>query len=341
MRPMISIKDIARKAGVSHSTVSRALRNSPLVNAKTAALVQKIAREHKYVASAVARSLVTRRTNTIGIVVTSIADPFAGEVVGGIEECALENDYSVILAASHGDPDREFRAVQSFYERRVDGVIVMASRVGTRYLSILSEMNSPIVLINSHHRGEFTYSVRIDNVEAAKMATNHLIGLGHRRIAYIGDESGFQSDSERLRGYQEALKDEGISLDPAMVVQADGTPAKGLSAMSDLLRLPQPPTGVFCYNDREALGAMRAVRECGMRVPDDISIVGFDDLFLSSYIDPPLTTIRQPKHEMGRQATEILFALLNEEKPKSRISIGTLVVRESTARVSTRARRDP
>src|SRR5215813_13058483 len=178
---MISIKDIARAAGVSHSTVSRALRNSPLVNAKTAELVRKIAKEQNYVASAVARSLVTKRTNTIGVVVTSIADPFAGEVVGGIEECALANGYSVILAASNSDPDREFRAVQSFYERRVDGVLVMASRVGAEYLSWLSEMKAPIVLINSHHRGEFAYSVRIDNISGAKLATGHFLELGHRR----------------------------------------------------------------------------------------------------------------------------------------------------------------
>jgi DNA-binding LacI/PurR family transcriptional regulator len=328
---MISIKDIARVAGVSHSTVSRALRNSPLVNAKTAALVRRIAKKQRYVASAVARSLVTKRTNTIGIVVSSIADPFAGEVVGGIEECALANNYSVILAASHGDPDRELRAVQFLHERRVDGVIVMASRVGVRYRSSLSRMKSPIVLINSHHRGEFAHSVRIDNVGAAKIATLHLVELGHRRIAYIGDELGFQSDSERLNGYQKALKDAGLPFDPALVAYGDGTPVRGLDAMSRLLSLPEPPTAVFCYNDREALGAMRAVREYGLRIPDDISIVGFDDLFLSSYTHPPLTTIRQPKHEMGRQATEILFGLLSGDQPRSQISQGTLIVRESTA----------
>src|SRR5215467_3454543 len=227
---MISIKDIARAAGVSHSTVSRALRNSPLVNPKTAELVRKIAKEQNYVASAVARSLVTQRTNTIGVVVTSIADPFAGEVVSGIEECALANNYSVILAASHGDPDRELRAVQSFNERRVDGVLVMASRVGARYRSRLSGLRAPVVLINSHYRGEFKYSVRIDNVGAAKVATGYLVELGHRRIAYIGDELGFQSDSERFNGYQKALTDAGLSFDPAIVAYGDGTPARGLQA---------------------------------------------------------------------------------------------------------------
>jgi DNA-binding LacI/PurR family transcriptional regulator len=328
---MISIKDIARAAGVSHSTVSRALRNSPLVNARTAALVHRIAKKQKYVASAVARSLVTQRTNTIGIVVTSIADPFAGEVVGGIEECALADNYSVILAASHGDPDREFRTVQSLHERRVDGVIVMASRVGVWYRSLLAGLKSPIVLINSHHRGEFSHSVRIDNVGAAKIATSHLVELGHRCIGYIGDEFGFQSDAERFSGYQKALKEAGLPFDAGRVVYGDGTPVRGRDAMFQLLSLEEPPTAVFCYNDREALGAMRAVRERGLRVPDDISIVGFDDLFLSSYTDPPLTTIKQPKHEMGRQATQMLFGLLSGDKPQSQVSTGTLVVRQSTA----------
>src|SRR5262249_45678611 len=210
------------------------------VNAKTAARVRQIAKTQNYVASAVARSLVNQRTNTIGVVVTSIADPFAGEVVGGIEDCALANNYSVILAASHGDPDREFRAVQSFHERRVDGVLVMASRVGAQYLSGLSGMKSTVVLINSHHRGEFSYSVRIDNVGGAKTATWHLAELGHRRIAYIGDEQGFQSDSERFSGYRKALKEAGLPFDSVLVAYGDGTPLRGLHALSELLRLPEP-----------------------------------------------------------------------------------------------------
>jgi DNA-binding LacI/PurR family transcriptional regulator len=328
---MISIKDIARAAHVSHSTVSRALRNSPLVNPKTAARVRRIAEKHHYVASSVARSLVTRRTNTIGVVVTSIADPFAGEVVAGIDEYALANGYSVILAASQGDPEREFRSVQSFYERRVDGVVVMASRVGAEYLSWLSEMKAPIVLVNSHHRGDFEYSVRINNVAGAKLAIGHLLELGHRRIAYMGDEFGFQSDSERLEGYREAIESAGITFDSQLVAYADGTSARGLAAMSQILSLSKRPTAVFCYNDREALGAMRAIREHALKIPDDISVIGFDDLFLSSYTDPPLSTIRQPKHEMGRHATEILFKLLNGEKPESEICDGTLIVRGSTA----------
>ncbi len=188
---MVSIKDIAREAGVAHSTVSRALRNSPLINPETRKLIHRIAGEKGYVASAVARSLVTRRTNTIGVVVTTIADPFAGEVIGGIEELALAHEYSVILAASHADPARELHAVQSFQQGRVDAVLVMASHVGVNYLPMLSGMHAPIVPINSHHPGEFVHSVRIDDLEGARTANGHLVGLGHRHIAYIGPPGRF------------------------------------------------------------------------------------------------------------------------------------------------------
>src|SRR5262249_50102854 len=203
---MVSIKDIARAARVSHSTVSRALRNSPLVNPDTRALIHKIAAEKGYTVSAVARSLVTRRTNTIGVVVTSIADPFVGEVVSGIEEFALSRHYSVILATCHADPDREQRAVRSFQERRVDGILVTASRVGALYLPILAEMQVPIVLINNQHPGEFGFHVSIDNPAGARAITTHLLDLGHRRIGYIGDRFGLHSDEERETGYRATLQ---------------------------------------------------------------------------------------------------------------------------------------
>jgi LacI family transcriptional regulator/LacI family repressor for deo operon, udp, cdd, tsx, nupC, and nupG len=330
---MISIKDVARAANVSHSTVSRALRNSPLVNAETRAMIQKIAEETGYTVSAVGRSLVTRRTNTLGVVVTTIADPFAGEVVGGIEEFALSRDYSIILASGHSDPELELRAVHSLHERRVDGILVMASRIGARYLQMLSGMRVPIVLINSHHPGDFIHSVRIDDVAGARLATRHLIDLGHRRIGYIGDKMGFQSDIDRMTGYRRTLEEADLPFVPELVGHGDGTPESGMSAMQRLLNQEERPTAVFCYNDRLAIGAMRAVRERGLRLPGDVSICGYDDLYLSSYTDPPLTTIQQPKREMGMQAGEILLQLLAGEKPESRMTSGALVVRKSTARL--------
>ena len=328
---MVSIKDIARAAQVSHSTVSRALRDSPLVNPETRALIRKIATEKGYTVSAVARSLVTRRTNTLGVVVTSIADPFVGEVVGGIEEFAHSSGYSVILATCHADPEREQRAVRSFQERRVDGILVTASRVGALYLPLLREMEVPIVLINNQHPGEFGYHVSIDNPAGACAVTARLLELGHRRIAYIGDRSGLHSDSERCSGYRDTLIGAGISYDDALVAYGDGGPDGGLRAMLQLLGQPDPPTAVFCYNDMSAYGAMRAVREHGLRVPEDVSVAGFDDLFLSSFTDPPLTTVRQPKHEMGRDAAGILLDLLSGGNPTSIIKHGTLVPRQSTA----------
>src|SRR5580658_1808872 len=200
-----SIKDIARVAGVSHSTVSRALRNSPLVNPKTIQDIQGIARGMGYQPSAVARGLVTRKTLTIGVVVTTIADPFVSEVVTGIELAANDSGYSVFLADSNADPAREKSVVHSFAERRVDGIVVTSSRVGALYTPLLSEMMVPIVLINNQHPGQFVHSVMIDNVPASREATDHLIRLGHRRIAYVGDQYGYQSDTERFTGYREAL----------------------------------------------------------------------------------------------------------------------------------------
>jgi DNA-binding LacI/PurR family transcriptional regulator len=329
---MVSIKDIARAARVSHSTVSRALHDSPLVNPKTRARIRRIAEQQGYTPSAVARSLVTRRTNTIGVVVTSIADPFVGEVVSGIEEAVLANGYSLILTTCHANPEREMMAVRSLHERRVDGILVTASRVGALYLPMLEEIGVPIVLINNQHPGEFVFSVSIDSRTGARDAVRHLTALGHRRIAYIGDQQGYQSDTERDAGYRDALAEAGIGFREEYMAKGDGRPESAYFAMSRLLELPGPPTAVFCYNDMQAFGAMRAARERGLSIPRDISIVGFDDLFLSSYSDPPLTTVHQPKPEMGRQSARLLLDLLTgAKKPQSALVPGELIVRQSTA----------
>jgi DNA-binding LacI/PurR family transcriptional regulator len=332
-----SIKDIARAASVSHSTVSRALQNSPLVNPQTAEKIRQIAHETGYRASAVARGLVTRRTRTIGLVVTTIADPFASEVVSGIEQAANDHGYSVFLADSDADPIREKQVVQSFAERRVDGIVVTSSRVGALYLPLLSEMRVPIVLVNNQHPGEFVHSVMIGNVEGSRAAANHLIGLGHRRIAYLGDQFGYQSDTERFAGYRQALDEAGLRFLPELAVHGDGKPEEAMQAMGKLLALPDPPTAVCCYNDMSALGAMRSIHLHGLRVPEDISVVGFDDLFVTSYTQPPLTTVRQPMRRMGLLAMESLFRLMSGEDSAIRITVeAELIVRESTARVNAR-----
>lgn len=327
-----SIKDIARLARVSHPTVSRALQNSPLVNAKTAERIRKIAKESGYRASAVARGLVTRRTRTIGLVVTTVSDPFTSEVVTGIEQTANDHGYCVFLADSNADPDREKKIVQSFAEQRVDGIIVTSSRVGALYLPLLSEMMVPIVLVNDQHPGAFVHSVMICNREGTRAVAEHLVGLGHRRIAYIGDQFGYQSDTERFAGYREALDAEKIPVHPELVVRGNGKPEAAMRAMDQLLALSDPPTAVCCYNDMTVLGAMRSIRIHGLRIPEDISIAGFDDLFVASYTDPPLTTVRQPMRRMGQLATENLIKLMSGQKSVVKIKIkAELIVRESTA----------
>jgi DNA-binding LacI/PurR family transcriptional regulator len=334
-----SIKDIARLARVSHPTVSRALQNSPLVNAKTKAKIRKIADEAGYRASAVARGLVTRRTRTIGLVVTTVNDPFAGEVALGVEQAANDHGYSLFLANSNAEPERERRVVQAFAEQRVDGIIVTSSRVGASYLPMLAELMVPIVLVNDQYPGEFVHSVMIDNVEGSRLAVEHLIGLGHQRIAYVGDRSGYQSDTERLAGYKEALAKAGITFDAQLAVQGDGRPEAAIEAVNSLVSLKHPPTAICCYNDMTALGAVRAIHERGLRVPEDISVTGFDDLFFASYLQPPLTTIRQPMRRMGEMAMENLFKLMSGEESVAQIRVeAKLIARGSTGKVKTNGR---
>jgi DNA-binding LacI/PurR family transcriptional regulator len=332
VRKPASIKDIARTANVSHSTVSRALRNSPLVSRETTERIKAIALQSGYRVSAVARSLATSKTRTIGVVVTSVRDPFVDEVVTGIENMAINHGYSVLLASCNAEAVREAKVVQSFEERRVDGIIVMDSRVGSLYAAHLAKMKIPIVLINKFRLGEFIYSVAIDNLTASRDATSHLIQLGHTRIAYIGDRDGFQSDTDRFGGYRQALEHADLPFQPHLVAHGDGKPEGGEEAMEQLLKLPERPTGVFCFNDMSALGALRALRVHNLRVPEDISVVGFDDLFFAPYTQPPLTTVRQPKEHMGRLATEIVLKLLDGTSCEYNVEVqGELVIRESTA----------
>jgi DNA-binding LacI/PurR family transcriptional regulator len=336
VRDHVSIKDIARIAKVSHSTVSRALRNSRLVNRETAERIQKIARASSYRVSAAARSLVTSKTRTLGIVVATVVDPFVAEVVSGAENMANQHGYSVFLATFTGSPEREAQVVHSFEERRVEGIIVVASRVGSSYRELLANTKIPIVLINNYRIGEFAYSVCIDNLTASREATSHLIGLGHRRIAYLGDKGGFHSDTERFGGYRQALESVDQAFQPELVVHGDGTPQGGEVAIHKLLSLPQRPTAVFCYDDMTALGALRAARTHGLRVPEDISIIGFDDLVIASYTEPPLTTIRQPKEYMGQLATEIVMKLISGVDCECNVKVrGELIIRQSTAPLTT------
>jgi DNA-binding LacI/PurR family transcriptional regulator len=326
----VSIKDIARAAGVSHSTVSRALADSPLVNPETKARIQQLAREMGYAPSAIARAMATRRTRTIGLVVTTIADPFIAEIVRGIEETALDHDYNVILCSSNDDPDRELNAVRTLREKWVDAVIVTSSRVGSFYEE-LSEIQVPVVLINSQQPGAYSLSVRNDDLHGGRLVGEYLISLGHRRIAYISGREDALSNQLRLHGCQEVLAQVGLAIPPEWIVAGDGRPSAGERATRRLLAAMPYPSAIFCYNDQTAMGVLRGVKNHGLAVPGDVSIVGYDDITAAAYLDPPLTTVAQAKYEMGRHAMSMALDRLAGRDVRDVLLRPGLVLRASCA----------
>jgi DNA-binding LacI/PurR family transcriptional regulator len=334
----VSIKDIAKAAGVSHSTVSRALSDSPLVSDETRTRIARLAREMGYSPNALARSLVTRQTHTVGVVVTTIADPFIAEVVQGIEATAHDHGFTSILCNSGAEPEREIAAVEMLRSKRVDGVIVTSSRVGALYLEHLERIGVPIVLINNHNEqsGRYTFTVTVDNCHGGYLATQHLIELGHQRIAYVTAQADHSSDFDRMTGYRQALGHAGIEPNARLIIPGNGRADGGERALEALLALDNRPSGVFCYNDMTAIGLIHAARRAGLSVPADLAVVGFDDIPFATYFYPPLTTVAQPKVEMGQRAMKMALSLMTanqEGDPLSNIVVqGKLVVRASTVR---------
>jgi LacI family transcriptional regulator/LacI family repressor for deo operon, udp, cdd, tsx, nupC, and nupG len=326
----VTIKDIAKVAGVSHTTVSRALKGNAAISVETTARIRQLADEMGYTPSAVAQSLLSQQTNTIGMVVTTTADPFIVRIVGGVEQVAQAAGYSVFLSSSHNDPERELAVVETFHRRRVDAIIVTSSRLGSVYSSRLGRIQVPIVLINNQEEGEYFHSVTVDDVQGARLAVEHLIALGHRRIGYVGAVNRPKSNRRRLAGYQAALQQAGLPVNPGLIfspVAATDT-ERGQSTL-DLLVAAQA-TAVFCYNDLIAIGVLTACRQRGLAVPAQFSIVGFDDIELSSFINPSLTTVHQPRSKLGQLAITMVLELLNGETVQDQVLPCHLEVREST-----------
>lgn len=330
MTKRVSIKDIAEAAGVSHSTVSRAIHGTGRMSEATRTRILMLAEEMGYTPDALARSLVRGQTSTIGVVVTTIADPFVVQIVSGIEDLAQEAGYSVFLSSSHMDPDREIAVVEVFRQRRVDAVIVSASRVGSLYSDSLQRFGVPIVLINNQAEGEYLYSVSADDVAGAHMAVDHLLEQGHRRIAYIGSSSRPISTERRLTGYHQALAAYGVEPMPELEVspQAESDLEVGRRGLVELL--PHEPAAIFSYNDVTAIGVMLEARERQIDIPEHLSLIGFDDIETARFVTPPLTTILQPREAMGRASMEMVLALLEGEEVSDRILPCKLIVRQST-----------
>lgn len=337
----VSIADIARVAGVSHTTVSRALRGSSLISADTRERIQHLAEEMGYMPNAIAQSLQTRRTSTIGLVITSIADPFLSDVVRGVEEVAREAGFSVILSATHNDPEQEMAIIETFHRRRVDGMLVASSRITSEYKERLDRIQVPTVLINSQAESDnkLLHWVAVDDRGGAQRAVEYLIQLGHRAIGYLGVSSRPRSNRQRLLGYQEALavagiagRDEWTVIMSANEASPDEDVAAGRASLSCLL--DAGVTAIFCANDMIAIGILTACQALDVAIPQHLSVVGFDDIRMASYVIPALTTVCQPKVEMGRLATQLLLDLLNNLPGQNHLLQPELICRASTGPVT-------
>jgi DNA-binding LacI/PurR family transcriptional regulator len=327
----VSMKDIAKVAGVSLSTVSRALADSPRVKLETRRRIQALGKEMGYVPNAIARGLATKRTRTLGVVVMDITDPFIAEIVRALDKTALKYGYSIILSHCRADPQLELAAIRVLRQQRADGIIVPDPFVADASFPLLEEIGVPVILVN---KARYPCSVGTDNVDAARQAVNHLLDLGHERIAYIGDSGNREESLERQTGYKQALVARGVSPDPSLIIKSDDSlwPKGGWQGIERLLNLPQPPSAVFCFNDLTAIGAIGAVHAAGLRVPDHLSVVGFDDIDLAPYLTPPLTTVAQQGEQIAQLAIEMIFNLLDgNELPGNTTLPGRLVVRGSTA----------
>lgn len=335
----VTIKDVARKAGVAHTTVSRALRGNPLISPETTERIRQIAAEMGYQPSAAARSLKTNRSQALGVLVNSIDDPFFSEILQGIDDIAQQSGYSMFIAASQRDPQRERLIVRTMREHRVDGVIICSTPFSPEQSQQLRSYDIPIVVINNQSSEDYRYSIYHDDLDGSRQVTRHLIELEHQRIAYLGYTRSGRTNLKRLTGYREQMQAAGLTVHNGYEFEAEASnPQDGLACVRRFLSLPQPPTALFCYNDMLAIGVLRGLQEAGLHVPADFSVAGFDNITISAYTNPPLTTFDQPKRAIGEQAASLVLRLLNpadgESIPEPEIQTlkGSLLVRSSTGR---------
>jgi DNA-binding LacI/PurR family transcriptional regulator len=333
-----TIKDIARRAGVSHSTVSRALRGSPLISDETTKRIRLIALEMGYHPSAAARSLKTNQTRALGVIVRNIDDPFFSEILQGIEDIAQAEGYSLFISSSQNESDRERMIVKAMREHRVDGVIICSTAFSTSQSRELVEHSVPIVVVNNQAAEDYRHAIHHDDVDGSRQITRYLIGLGHRRIAYLGNAISGRTTLDRLSGFKQAMEAAGLTVSEDYIHQVPGgEPEHGLAGVDHFLALTLRPTALVCYNDMMAIGVLKGLKQAGVRVPEDFSVTGFDNIILSEYTNPPLTTFDQPKHFIGAEAARLLLGMLGPDSEKgandikSRTLKGKLLVRASTS----------
>jgi LacI family transcriptional regulator len=326
---MATIKDVAREAGVSPATVSRWMNGRLVVKPSTADRITAAVRNLRYAPSLVARSLVTKESRTIGLLLADISNPFFASLARSVEDAAQQRGYAVIVCNSDSNPEKEASYVRLLRRKYIDGVLFLSNSPGGSGLKEALEEKIPIVVVDEAIEGVRAPGVFIDNAQGAYAAVKHLIALGHRRIGHITGPPVY-STPLRLHGYRRALEDHGLSFEPTLVREGDFQTEGGRRAAWTLINLAQRPSAIFAGNDLMALGAMQAAWEAGLRVPEDLAIVGFDDIPLASCLVPPLTTVAQPVSQMGRVAVDILVRRIERKPVRQRTILScTLRIRQS------------
>jgi LacI family transcriptional regulator len=332
---LATINDVAKAAGVSIATVSRVLNGSPRVSDEARDRVWAAAAQLDYWPNAAARSLTTRRSHALGVLLPDLYGEFFSEVIRGIDQAAREAKLQVLISSSHADTETVLSAARAM-RGRIDGLIVMAPDQGSIEPIHQIARRFPVLLLNPRTRIEGCSTVSISNFESARLLVEHLLGLGHKRIAIIHGPKENVDAEERSRGYHVALERAGLPVPTEFELRGDFTEASGLGCEKTLLRLSPRPTAVFATNDAMAIGLLSALVRDHVRVPEDIAIVGFDDIGISRFTSPPLTTIHVDAYELGKRSVHLLLQAISAESGWTRqdeVLAAPLVVRRSCGSV--------
>jgi LacI family transcriptional regulator len=307
-----TMKDIAKQAGVSLTTVSRALNNKEDIGKETRERILAIAQELNYAPNIHARALASGDSKTLGLIVADSANPFYAKIIRGVQDVCSAHEFGVILCNTNEQPEQEVRAHQMLHEKRVNGMLITSIRTGLPPLRELQKENIPFVLLNRYLESFGVDCVLNDNRQGAYEATAHLCKLGHRRIVHLTGAEEISSVRDRLAGYSQALREYGIPFDGQLVLHCNLRLKGGYRQAKTMIPAISPrPTAVFAYSDLLAIGVLKALRELGWRVPQDIALVGYDDIEFAPFMDPPLTTVAQLAYEIGQKGTEILLERIN------------------------------
>lgn len=334
----VTIKDVAIQAGVSQSTVSHVLNKTRVVEEATRQKVLRAVEELGYRPSQVARSLISKRTKTAGLLISDVSNPFYPDVILGVEEVAFANDYSIFLCNTNYDLERGLKLVQSLVDKSVDGILFMSSSMSLQMVQEAVENRIQAVVLDweENNLEELASTITINFQSGFQQAVRHLIEIGHRQIAHISGPLSLWTAQVRKNAFLKALEQNGLDASQAIIIEGDLRIEGGRKAFEQLYHLNPRPSAVLAANDLMALGVLWAARNAGLDLPSDLSVVGLDDIDLASKVSPSLSTVALPRREIGRTAMRLLLEMIREgkEATKSRLTIDTtFVLRQSTQRV--------